>query len=114
MIFSLADHIEQIKTGIKTKTRRQSGTYLKGRSYSIQPKRGELGILEGRILITNKRLELRAGISPEDARAEGKYSPKEFEELYSKMYPGWPKRYAYTFRYLKQEKMHQHTCFVVN
>lgn len=37
MIFSIADHVEQIKNGSKTQTRRKSPAYLVGKTYSIQP-----------------------------------------------------------------------------
>lgn len=102
MIFSLADHIEQIKAGTKTQTRRKSSTYLVGKSYSIQPGRTKLGILEGRILILDKIVETKPFdvIIYSDAKAEGGYVPREFEELYEKMYPGWKERYAYTFKFV--------------
>jgi len=100
MIFSLADHIQQIIQGRKTQTRRKSGSYLEGHTYSIQPKRRAPSIPEGRILITEKRLEQQpwCGIIYGDALAEGGYTPEEFETLYSRMYPDWRERYAYTFK----------------
>ena len=102
MIFSIADHIAQIKRGEKTQTRRFSGAYLVGKTYLIQPKRGSLGIPDGRILITGKRIECKPwiGINYEDAKAEGGYTPDEFDALYENMYKGWRERYAYTFRYV--------------
>ena len=102
MIFSIGDHIEMIKSGQKTQTRRPSARYSVGKSYSIQPGRRKVGIAEGRIKITNKVKESSTWsfISREDAWDEGLYTPLKFEELYSKMYPGWFIRWAYTFEYV--------------
>jgi hypothetical protein len=106
MIFSVPGHIEMIKAGTKTQTRRKSPAYRVGRSYSIQPGRTKMGILEGRILITRKREEkyLDGGISVADALAEGEYMPGQFETLFSNMYPDWIVRYAYDIKYLENEQ----------
>ena len=106
MIFSIADHIEQIKNGSKTQTRRKSPAYLVGKSYSVQPGRTKPGILEGRILITDKREErfLDGGISESDAMAEGGYTSGTFESLFKRMYPDWIRRYAYTFKFIPTRK----------
>ena len=105
MIFSFPGHIEMIKAGTKTQTRRKSPAYRVGRSYAIQPGR-KMGILEGRILITRKREEkyLDGGISVADALAEGKYTPGQFETLFSNMYPDWIVRYAYNIEYLERKQ----------
>jgi len=107
MIFSMADHVEQIKNGTKTQTRRRSNYYLVGKSYSVQPGRRKAGILEGRIRIIRKKVETRGydRIDPYDSEAEGGYNPVEFEELYARMYPDWQERYAYTFRFEPRKKM---------
>lgn len=109
MIFSKEGHIEMIKTGDKTETRRQSGIYHAGRTYSIQPGRSKPGILEGRIRILKKRVETKLDppISVESAWAEGKYMSLEFERLYSEMYPGWYSRFAYTFEYVRTLRVRQ-------
>ncbi len=101
MIFSMADHVEQIKNGTKTQTRRRSSSYIVGKSYSIQPGRRKAGIPEGRIRIMKKVVESRNydRIDPYDSEAEGGYNPIDFEELYKRMYPHWQERYAYTFKY---------------
>ncbi len=101
MIFSIRDHPEMVKHGQKTQTRRKSGFYKVGRTYSIQYGRG-LGIPDGRILIIDKRKEVvfDPKISKEDAWDEGCYRPDEFEDLYSQMYSGWQLRWAYTFKYV--------------
>ena len=111
MIFSLADHIEQIKNGTKTQTRRPSGKYQQGKLYAIQPGRGKKGISDGKIIISAKIIELNhpdpkwGWIMADDAKAEGGYTPEEYEKLYNKMYPGWEKRYAYLFRYYTTEEL---------
>ena len=97
-----------IKTGVKTQTRRQSATYMLGRTYSIQPGRRTLGIPEGRIRIIGKRKELSPGnISIEDAWDEGMYFTLEFERIYREMYPRWETRYAYTFAFVPTENYRQ-------
>jgi len=106
MIFSVGDHIQQIISGEKTQTRRKSGWYKVGQTYSIQPGRTKPGIPEGRILITDKRIEQKpwTGITYNDAQAEGGYTPHEFDALYENMHKGWRERYAYTFRFIPTEE----------
>ena len=103
MIFSIDDHIEQIKAGTKTQTRRPSARYIVGRKYAIQSGRGQPGIKDGKILIIDKIVETKPfdKIFRQDAKAEGGYSPEEYEELYEKMYPGWVERYVYQFQYIQ-------------
>lgn len=112
MIFSVGDHIQQIISGEKTQTRRKSNWYKLGMTYSIQPGRTKSGISEGKIMIIEKRIESHRNlsgkvfvISQEDALAEGGYTPEQFEELYSKMYPGWPVRLAYTFKFIPTKEV---------
>ena len=114
MIFS-KKHIEMIKAGIKTQTRRKSNVYVPGQAYTIQPGRGKRGITDGVIVITRKRIEynlerylqpspvsFRAHmLSHSDAEAEGSYTQAEYEKLYSLMYKNWEIRYAYTFVYVE-------------
>ena len=108
MIFSIGDHIEMIKAGQKTETRRKSGIYKVGRTYSIQPGRTQAGIAEGRIRILKKRREYSPGnINKEEAWNEGMYMNLEFERLYSELYPGWFSRYAYSFEYIPIENFKQ-------
>jgi hypothetical protein len=105
MIFSISNHIQQIIRGTKTQTRRIQKLNLTnltrfqvGASYSIQPGRGKYGIPEGRIKITEIRMEKRGErISMGDARAEGGYMPERFEQLFSDMYPKWERRSVLTF-----------------
>jgi len=121
MIFSKSDHIQQIISGTKTQTRRPSDRYQIGKTYAIQPGRGKPAIPEGRILITDKWMETRVlgvggnvilislssfdEISPEDAQAEGGYTPEEYEKLYEEMYPGWLVRYAYVFKFIRNQNL---------
>lgn len=49
MIFSEADHIQQIKAGTKTMTRRASSRYQECGLYAVQPCRTCRGIPEGMI-----------------------------------------------------------------
>ena len=106
MIFSIGNHIEQIKAGTKTQTRRPTGRYRVGETYAIQPGRGKKAIPEGRILITHMWIEGHwEKIHPIDAEAEGGYSVEEYEELYSKMYPEWAGRWCYEFKYVPSDTL---------
>ena len=117
MIFSIPGHIEMIKTGDKTETRRRctrdARGYHIGRTYSIQPSRNEPGILEGRIRIIKKRIETKLDppISLDSAWAEGKYTPAEFEKLYNDLCPGWYSRFAYTFEYVRTLRVSQNKLY---
>jgi len=105
MIFNVEGHIAKIISGDKTQTRRSSGRYVVGKFYAIQPTRTSKAIPDGKILIIKKWIELTSvdKISDFDAKAEGGYTPKEYEELYEKMHPFWLVRYAYTFQFVKKE-----------
>lgn len=101
MIFAIEKHIDLIIKGLKTQTRRSSDRYKVGKVYSIQPGRGKKGISQGKIKIVDKVREIwPAKIGHDDAKAEGGYTPEEFEELYEKIHPGWDERMAYTFRFV--------------
>lgn len=105
MIFNVRGHIEQILMGEKTQTRRRCEyhsppRYDIGKTYAIQPRRGKKAIPFGRILITESTLEtenIRVTISKEDAKAEGGYTPDEYEVLFKKINPKWKARWAYKF-----------------
>ena len=100
MIFSIGNHVLKIVQGEKTQTRRDSDRYEVGKTYSIQPCRTCRGITGGRIRIVQKREEICCElISSEDAKAEGGYTPEEFERLYDKLHPKWLNRFAYTFKF---------------
>jgi len=108
MIFSVADHVEQIVKGTKTQTRRAyTSKYRPGKTYAIQPGRGKLADPRGRILITHAWIESRERdvIHPFDAEAEGGYTPKEYEVLYEKLNPGWGFRWAYEFEFWSTESI---------
>jgi len=88
MIFAFKDHVKQIMEHTKTETRRNSNRYQVGRLYAIQPKRTAKAIPQGKILITNKRVEYSIfQISENNAKREGGYTPEQFERLYSEIHP---------------------------
>ena len=112
MIFSISDHIKQIKNGEKTQTRRLMKTDEKGAfkrckyrlhgSYAIQPGRAQPGIPDGRIKIDKIMIEDRGCvISHSDAQAEGGYEQEGYERLFRIMYPDWEYRWVYHFKYIQ-------------
>ena len=111
MIFSISDHIEQIKAGTKTQTRRPTNKYKEDRLYAIQPGRGKPRIPEGKIYVLAVSEEYRplpsgfGRILKWQAESEGGYTPEAYEELYEKMYPGWEVRYAYLFEYFTTKEI---------
>ena len=111
MIFSVEGHILKIVSGKKTQTRRASDRYKVGNLYSIQAHRGAEGIPDGKILIAAKREEIKTPdprwyyLLPDEALAEGGYTPEEYEELYEKMHLGWKTRTSYLFRYFTTEEL---------
>ena len=97
MIFK-KEHIEQIRNGIKTQTRRLfAGVYKVGHNYSIQPGRGKKGI-GMRFVIDKIHLE-KCMISKEDAQAEGGYTPEEYEREFKKIYPYWDGAFRWAFKF---------------
>lgn len=129
MIFAMADHIQQIIAGTKTQTRRSSDRYKICHLYPIQPCRTCKGIPEGKIYIALKKREWKPDLSdlPESARfarkwrqrdagyplsdweakAEGGYTPEEFEALYEKTHPKWTERWAYDFTFFTTEELEE-------
>jgi len=132
MIFSISDHIEQIIKETKTMTRRPTDRYQVGKLYTIQPGRTKKGIPDGKIYIGQKIREWKPDFSdlpkneraqafaklwqemesgypiPEwAAKAEGGYTPKEFEELYEKMYPEWTERWAYHLMFVSTKDIEE-------
>lgn len=107
MIFSVGNHIEQIVNGTKTQTRRDSGKYEVGKTYAIQPGRTKPADPRGRILIIHKWNEKDADwqIHPLDAKAEGGYTPEEYEKLYRQLHPLWEERWVYEFEFWSTESI---------
>ena len=124
MIFSIPGHIGMIRNGLtthpliphipprfyaKTQTRRLNrGIYQVGRDYAVQRKRGvkaegDIRIMMDRIWKEEPYWHCGSPISQEDAKAEGDYSPKEYEELFYKLYPKWNEfgRWAYAFHVIE-------------
>jgi len=130
LIFSIEGHIPKIIDETKTMTRRPTDRYKIGKLYAIQPGRGKSGISEGKIYIGMVQREwkpdlsslqeddakfarrfwaMEAGYPIQDwaSKAEGGYTPDEFEELYEKMYPGWTERWAYHFTFFSKEDLEE-------
>lgn len=111
MIFAVPGHIELIKKGQKSETRRNANAinrYFAGKTYSIQPKRTAKGIPEGRIKINRvwvERWDTNRPISVTHAQAEGGYTPEEYERLYEKLNPKWKVRTAFSFEYVPMEAL---------
>jgi hypothetical protein len=127
MIFSIEGHIEMVIAGTKTRTTRDSDRYKVGKLYVIQPKRTAKGISDGKIYIgqvtrewkpdfsdlpTSARFArqwraMEAGypIRPHNAKAEGGYTPEEFEKIYEEMYPNWDVRWAYDICFFTTEEI---------
>ena len=106
MIFAFNGHVDQVVSGIKTQTRRNSDKYKLGKDYAVQSGRGKPADPRGRIKITKIWVELGGTmISEADAKAEGchqlgHYTPYEYELLYHKMNKLWEKRHCYEFKFL--------------
>lgn len=103
MIFS-PEHIEQIQNVTKTQTRRVNrGVYRVGRDYSVQPRRCQKGIPNLRIVMDDIYFEairsIHQIISVENAKAEGGYTPEEYEEEFKRLYPKWDGIWRWVFRF---------------
>ena len=107
MIFSIGDHIQQIKDGEKTETRRPTDRYQLGKTYAIQPGRGKKADPDGRIRMVAKRWEsiddIDWAMEPDNYENEGGYTREDYEALYEKMYPSWMERCAYLFEFIPSE-----------
>ncbi|MFN7210069.1 MAG: ASCH domain-containing protein [Aggregatilineales bacterium] len=66
--------------GVCIRTARGRRLYQVGKTYAVQPARGERAVV--RIRITRLRCESVGDISAEDARAEGFASPRAFLEAW--------------------------------
>ncbi len=135
MIFNVPGHIEQIRNGlyqiftdrngnptsiVKTQTRRLNrGIYKVGKDYAVQSKRGAKAEPDIRIVMDRiwheqiaRPLDLRLlpsfnVISVEDARAEGGYTPEDFEMLFRELNPKWDEtegRWAFEFHVIAVRK----------
>jgi len=112
MIFNVTEHIEMIRNGEKTQTRRVNrGIYQEGRDYAVQRKRGVKAEENMRIKIDEiweegcmNRVDcignpLDPCIFLEDAKAEGGYTPEEYERVFKKAYPTWDGAYRWVFQF---------------
>jgi len=84
-------HIEKIKKGTKTQTRRiKRGIYRIGHSYSVQKGREVKGESDIRIVMDKIWSEIHhVGdlISEKDAMKERGYTPKQYEEVFTELNP---------------------------
>jgi len=89
-----------IRRGEKNQIRTVENRFKKGRRYNIYVT-GE-NDPEGKILILNVSREVNPQdtVCTEDADAEGKYTPTEFEEEFTHQNGVWATRYAVTFMFL--------------
>ena len=93
MIFS-NEHIEKIRNGTKTQTRRQKCNYRPGRSYAVQPGRGKPELF--RITILDIRRERLGDISEADCIAEGYPSRDAYREVWTSINGVWdPDQFVY-------------------
>ena len=110
MIFNVSGHIDRIRSGKKTQTRRiNCGIYQVGRDYAVQHKRGAKTESDIRIVMDEIEEEKAAAgilfpdyieISFHDAIAEGDYdSCAEYEVAFKKAYPKWDGKVRWTFRF---------------
>ena len=113
MIFNVPGHIDLIRSGQKTQTRRVNrGIFQVGRDYAVQRKRGvkaEIGI---RIEIEKiweenckNRVDTRGNIlnpciSIYDAKCEGGYIPCDYECEFERAYPKWDGGVRWVFFFL--------------
>jgi len=92
MIFAAKEHVDMIRNGTKTQTRRLNrGIYQVGGDYAVQRKRGVKAELDIRIVIDAITHEYKGAIpiSNEDAWAEGGYTPEEYEKTFRELNPKW-------------------------
>ena len=116
MIFSIRGHIDMIRKGEKTQTRRVNrGIYQEWKDYAVQQKRGVKAEIDIRIVMDDIWVErcknrvdckghpLDPCIFIEDAQAEGGYTPNEYEREFKKAYPAWDSnwRWVYEFHVLE-------------
>lgn len=114
MIFAIPGHIEMIRHGTKTQTRRLNrGIYQVGRDYAVQRKRGVKAETDIRIVMDEIWEEVEAerikdvysqwmggiSISAKDALAEGGYAPGEFEYAFANTYPKWDGKCRWVFEF---------------
>lgn len=120
MIFNIQGHIDMIRKGTKTQTRRLNrGCYQEGQDYAVHSKRGVKSESDIRIVMddiweenTYDRINASDGLpcNPhifiEDARAEGLYTPEEYELEFRKVYPKWDgmKRWVFEFHTIEVQK----------
>ena len=119
MIFNILGHIDLIRNGAKTQTRRVNrGIYKVGKDYAVQRKRGVKAEPNIRIVMDRIREEeakqflvsaqgvkypCEIYITKGDALAEGDYTPARFEGLFRELNPKWDSwsRWAFEFHVIE-------------
>ena len=117
MIFNVPEHIDMIRNGTKTQTRRAKRGHYKLESerknpheigYAVQRKRGAKGEPDIRIVMDYIGLENpicwlngkpKWSIAYKDALAEGLYDPIEYEKVFKKLNPKWSGFFRYAFEF---------------
>ena len=113
MIFNVPGHINMIRNGTKTQTRRVNrGIYKIGKDYAVQQKRGVKAESNIRIVIDEIVEEKKnlthylpqdVQISFQDAQEEGGYISFEYEQEFKKAYPKWDGRKRWKFKFHVKE-----------
>jgi len=124
MIFNVPGHIDMIRSGMKTQTRRVNrGIYQVGRDYAVQEKRGVKAETDIRIVMDGIWSEISyesfsrnfyemppntklMPVTTADANNEGYRSSFSFEEAFKKLNPKWDRktRWAYEFHTIEVQK----------
>ena len=109
MIFNVSGHIDMIRNGKKTQTRRVNrGIYQIGKDYAVQRKRGVKAEPDIRIVIDciSDECCYRGRITPANAKAEGGYTVEEFEKLFRELSPKWnrERRWVFGFHVIEVQK----------
>lgn len=128
MIFK-PSHVEQIKKGTKTQTRRVNRSYYRvGHDYAVQAGRGKKAGMrividaiefESILAITGTMINIpldsglrsrihvlttsHIPISVGDALAEGGYTPEEYEAEFKRVYPKWDGLSRWVFKFHVKE-----------
>lgn len=106
MVFNAPGHIDMIRSGTKTQTRRVNrGIYRIGKDYAVQRKRGVKAESDIRIII--KRIwEEIPPITGIDANCEGGYISFSYEAAFRKVCPKWDGcvRWAFKFAVIEVQR----------
>jgi hypothetical protein len=117
MIFNVPGHIEMIRDGTKTQTRRLNrGIYQVERDYAVQRKRGVKAESDIRIVMDEIWSEISyenlqknfyemppnthlMPVTLRDANSEGYVSSSAFEEAFRELNPKWDRKGRWVFKF---------------